>query len=395
PAFHIFTDSRVLFTRSTDGGSTFLAPMAIDSVNLHSQEGPAIATDASGNPHIVWVGERIPPTLVDIYYSRSTDGGETFSPAIAVDSSFLEQREPSITVDSDGNLFVAYTQGPMLDHTEIYVAKSKDGGFSFTQKRLAEPFSSLCSLPVIKASSQPAVTNETMLVWSDYRSGPCKNVYFTKSTDGGMTFQYPIAVDSGDYEQVSSGLAVDSQGCPAVAWREWDMGFSWAFVAYSDDQGNTFSAPQRVDEYLDASMDEPRICFSKEGDLLVTWEDVRPTTGLRVRFARGVRTGIAERVHGKGGAPLTVETYPNPSSGEIFVRCGTGSDSNLSVAIYDVAGRVADVPVHGPHVIADGQSLFVIESSRGYLEAGVYFVVVRCSREQKEVRGIQKVVVLR
>lgn len=381
----------IKFTRSTDKGTTFLPPVAVDSTHTWMQISAAIAVDLSGNPHISWVYDAGPPSEMDVYYSRSTDKGFTFLPPVVVDSSALEQREASITVDMNGNPFAAYRHGAPLDQREVYVTRSTDGGFSFAQKRLAEPFDSYCAFPLIAASNR----DEIMLVWSDYFFAPTATVFFTKSTDGGLTFEYPRAVDSTGNLQLCSGLAIDSAGCPAVAWLESESTSTWALVAYSSDQGMTFFSPQPVDTCTTAIYSEPYICFNNEGNILVTWKDQRPGTGRRIRFSKGTVTGLTEHVdHPKRLRPR-VEAYPNPSTGLVHVYYSDYGGSDFSVAIYDIAGRLVEILGGESCVRADGKSLIVIGGPNHRLKAGVYFLVVSDEFSGEEVREILKVILLR
>src|ERR1700730_17652977 len=68
-----------LFTRSTDHGVTFSVPKAISGLKALGQASPLqIAVDSTGAIHFLEVAS---PSVggLGIFYSRSTDGGATFS----------------------------------------------------------------------------------------------------------------------------------------------------------------------------------------------------------------------------------------------------------------------------------------------------------------------------
>ncbi|HEX2062065.1 MAG TPA: sialidase family protein, partial [Thermoanaerobaculia bacterium] len=89
----------IRLVRSTDGGSSFGAPVIIGRSNGYS-DAPKLAVDAAGAVHIVYAeGQRI-------RYSRSTDGGRTF--AAPRDISGTDAGFPSLGVDGNGNLYVLW-----------------------------------------------------------------------------------------------------------------------------------------------------------------------------------------------------------------------------------------------------------------------------------------------
>jgi hypothetical protein len=70
---------------------------------------PALAVDPAGNPTVVW-RESKPPRAV--YLSRSTDGGKSFAPAVALNSietglTECPQDAPAAATGADGKIFAA------------------------------------------------------------------------------------------------------------------------------------------------------------------------------------------------------------------------------------------------------------------------------------------------
>jgi len=63
---------------------------------------PAIATDPSGNIHVVWYDSTSGNT--EIYYKRSTDGGSTWQLTKRLTWNSGESRYPAIATDSGGNI---------------------------------------------------------------------------------------------------------------------------------------------------------------------------------------------------------------------------------------------------------------------------------------------------
>ncbi len=74
----------IAFSRSTDGGATWSAPARVNDdpiANGVDQMDPAIGVSPSGTIGITWLDRRLDPNhfLYDAFYSQSTDGGLTWS----------------------------------------------------------------------------------------------------------------------------------------------------------------------------------------------------------------------------------------------------------------------------------------------------------------------------
>jgi hypothetical protein len=77
----LFGDPDILSIRSTDGGATWSAPIRVnDDVGTAAQWFPWIAFDEAGVAHVVWYDRRGNGAEIDVYVTRSLDGGVTFEP---------------------------------------------------------------------------------------------------------------------------------------------------------------------------------------------------------------------------------------------------------------------------------------------------------------------------
>jgi hypothetical protein len=143
---------------SDDRGSTWSAPIGIAQAEFVGTSDPttgqpvrsgdvvpAIAVDpATGAAYVTWEDARF--TGVDaVAISRSTDRGATWSPPTRVNASPAQAFTPSVTFGG-GVLAVTYTD--LRDDTGIatrlsaarFIATSTDGGATFTEARLTDPF---------------------------------------------------------------------------------------------------------------------------------------------------------------------------------------------------------------------------------------------------------------
>ena len=158
-------DEKIYFDRSTDGGETWLEKDKIVAqqpggwkISIRgmgrSNGMPVTACDLSDSPHqgtiyINWADQRYGETDTDIWISKSTDQGETWSEPVRIndDAPGRQQFLTWMAVDqTTGYLYVVFYDRRHHDdtYTDVYLAYSTDGGETFTNHRLTdEPFEML------------------------------------------------------------------------------------------------------------------------------------------------------------------------------------------------------------------------------------------------------------
>lgn len=138
-----------VFVSDIPGGWDFFIPGIYRCNGL-----PVTACDLGPGPHrgtvyINWSDQRNGATDTDIWLTKSTDGGLTWSTRKRVndDPPGRQQFFTWMTVDqSDGTIYVVfYDRRNYLDtRTDVYLACSKDGGETFVNTRISEsPFTPL------------------------------------------------------------------------------------------------------------------------------------------------------------------------------------------------------------------------------------------------------------
>ena len=147
----------LVFDRSFDGGNTWLTndikiadiPGGWDFMipGLDRSNGlPITACDISNGPnrgtiYVNWSDQRNGTDNTDVFLSKSTDGGNTWTSPVKVnnDNSGKHQFLTWMTIDqTNGNLyFVFYDRRSYTDNrTDVYIAKSTDGGQSFVNMKV-------------------------------------------------------------------------------------------------------------------------------------------------------------------------------------------------------------------------------------------------------------------
>jgi hypothetical protein len=146
--------------RSTDHGASFTAPLQVDTMQPVGARDPAdgtpirdgaglasIAAGPSGELVVAWADARTSGGARDaILFRRSTDGGATWSPAVAVNQVASTQAfTPTIAVRADGRIGITYfdfrddVAGDGLLTTSKWLVTSSDG-VDWTETRIAQPF---------------------------------------------------------------------------------------------------------------------------------------------------------------------------------------------------------------------------------------------------------------
>ena len=155
-------NEKIWFDRSLDGGNTWLnndilvgtQPGGWDFAipGIYRANGMPITTcDTSGGPYhgtlyINWGDQRNGSDDTDIWLSKSTDGGNTWSPPARVnnDAAGHQQFFSWMTVDQKTGWlwFVFYDRRKYNDQqTDVYMAVSKDGGLTFHNFKVSQsPF---------------------------------------------------------------------------------------------------------------------------------------------------------------------------------------------------------------------------------------------------------------
>lgn len=149
----------IIFDRSLDSGKTWLEKdILIDSLNYRwsmkvsgmyrCYTFPIIACDASKGPHngniyICWADQNKDNTNTDIFLSKSTDNGDTWTDPVKIndDSTDHHQYMPWITVDQiTGSVYVVFydRRHHPNSKTDVYMASSFDGGETFINTKISE-----------------------------------------------------------------------------------------------------------------------------------------------------------------------------------------------------------------------------------------------------------------
>ena len=252
----------LLFTKSTDGGTTFSDPINLSSNNGTSEDGTI--TELNGT---IYVGSSDNSTgNYEILLAKSTDGGTTFTDPINLSNNTVESADPVIKSSKD-NLYVVWSE---VD--DIFFTRSKDG-VKFDKPINLSNTNGTSFTPRLAVSGN----NNLSVVWEDQTPG-YSDVFFSKSTDSGATFSDPINISNSTYDSYSQDIGTQINGDLYVAWNEILPDFSDIFFAKSTDGGVTFDKPINLSNSNGSTSYDPTIAVSEDNDLLyIGWSGVDNT----------------------------------------------------------------------------------------------------------------------
>lgn len=323
---------------STDGGKTWShqdlgIKDGADVVTLFLDDGTAILAALGDDDS-------------DLRVFRSGDGGRRWSPPTIV-AKGLDR--PTLMIDrskAPNTVYVAATGSALgllrKSRHSVFVARSVDRGATFngTAKII---LSNLAS----DAHDSVALPDGSLAVLvADYRRSASRRRlerqrdWLVLSKDGGEKFSEPLLVaetcaGAGGW----SKLAVDSSNGPKrgrLYHACTAANFDGMFVRYSDDQGETWSTPVRVDRPVEVTpyARTPAIAVDANGVVAAAWYDGRGDNGIikgslrchEVYFAASLDNGVTfepeVKVSSKRSCPGTPENVMTalrfPAGGEYF-----------------------------------------------------------------------------
>jgi hypothetical protein len=181
------TQDNIMFDRSYDASKTWLSNDIVIGKKIkgsltevpgirHCIGIPAVAVDwswsfARESLYVVWTGGGTGALDADIFFAKSLNRGDTWTPAARVnqDVSNTHQFLPSMVVDAaTGIIYIVYydRRGHDDQQTDIYMNYSLDHGKTFREMKITETSFSSGSTPFYAHTGIAANKGNIMLVWS-------------------------------------------------------------------------------------------------------------------------------------------------------------------------------------------------------------------------------------
>jgi hypothetical protein len=164
---------------SSDEGKTYSTPSVVnrapEKIAARAENRAKIQLDSAGNIYISWTQSLNKMYTGNIRFSRSVDGGQSFSQPITVnyDLQEISHRFDSMVVSDDGKVFISW-----LDKRDQQAAKDKQ---------------------------------------QEYIGGA---LYYSYSADQGKTFSKNMKLSDNSCVCCRIAMALDNNNLPVIAWRD-------------------------------------------------------------------------------------------------------------------------------------------------------------------------------
>jgi hypothetical protein len=176
----------------------------------------AIAVDYNGDTYVAW--KDLSTGNYEIFFSRSNDGGHTWSNELNLSNNSADSVKPSIELDEDGNIYVLWFE--LKDNhriQEIYFTRSTDGGVTFSEPFLISNVPNLSSMPVIAIDEN----NNLNVAWANFPINRYREkILFTRSIDGGDSWTVPVTASGTNTAAHYPSIAVGIEGYVYLVWEE-------------------------------------------------------------------------------------------------------------------------------------------------------------------------------
>jgi Neuraminidase (sialidase) len=296
----VLETSAILTSKSTDGGATWSSPTTLirDTTGLHFNDKESITADPTraGYVYAVWDRGTLPggsrsqtseahsaAYRGQPMFSRTTDGGATWTTPIAMSNQNMFTIGHQIAVLPDGTLVDAFMnfrgsgRQPSDNQTFEAVMISRDAGLHWSQPiKIANyvwppgcEFELVCDpdtgQPVRAGHYIPdigvdRITGAVYVVWADARfsGGTRTDIVLSRSTDGGRGWSIPAKVNQTPVPAAAFNGVVEVSSDGTVGVEYYDFRNNTAapglptdvFLAHSHDGGATWS-----EQHIDGSFD--------------------------------------------------------------------------------------------------------------------------------------------
>lgn len=378
--------SHAYCVRSTDGGATWSASVAMDdNANPTAIGWARIVPDSADNLFAAWNGNH--DGLLHIWSSVSTDHGATWSPNVRVDDDTVPMgsyhTDIAVQPATDHYLVVAsapYWIRPGQIGYHSYFYRSTDAGSTFEPGVQLDSFDGYCGQPHVVADAEHIICDYSgsMQASGSTTTTEARTLYSVADTWGSRV---PVTkFDSLHASELNgNNLAISPDGRVHVALMIYDFALMADGILYgfSADHGATWSERERVNEDSVDNQSDPDIAVDAAASAYLVWQDGRGNRQT-IRFSTNSPLGVEESHKPQATSRKLGATVVR---GVLSLGPGSRQHTAYRAELLDAAGRrVMDI--------------FPGANDVNSLAPGVYFVREAASGRRSAV-GVRKVIVAR
>jgi BNR repeat-containing family member len=265
-AWYCQSDYDIHYKRSTDGGGTWSATRRLTWTSGDSLY-PDIDIGKDDTVHIAWFDWT--PGNSEIYYKMSVDGGLNWSAARRLTWTSANSYFPAMAIDPYGRIHVIFYES-VSGSSEVFYTRSTNGGTTWgAKKRLTWTAGSSYAQAI---AADPS--NNIHVAWMDNTSG-YDEVLYKKSTDGGSSWGGAQRLSLTSGSSYWPALAADASGNIHVGWHDNTPGLADIYYRKSTDGGVTWEATQRL-TWTSGSSFSTALDVDASNNVHVVWYDDTP-----------------------------------------------------------------------------------------------------------------------
>ena len=285
------TDGRLYV--SVNNGTPVELRDSLGGIEAHGESPPKIAYAPDGTLAALYVvakvveGNRFPLAALRVVLSK--DGGKTWSKPTTVtdDKEFGSHNFHTLHAAADGSFYVSWLDG-REGKSAAYITRSTDQGVTWApNQRIAVGEACPCCRTALATASDGTL----YAAWRAVLPGNVRDIVVARSNDNGKTFSEPQRAHADDWvfdgcPHAGPSMQVDSKNRLHIAWWTGKPGAAGVYYARSDDGGKTFGnvVPMGVAE--NSTPAHVQLAIGPSDKVIVVWDDgtIR-VPGIRLRVS--------------------------------------------------------------------------------------------------------------
>jgi hypothetical protein len=327
--------------KSTDGGASF----SVKYLGYASPYGYDMDSDSLGNIYLVWQ-----PSGRHHRCTKFIDGD--LNNTLETPLQFIIFSDRHRIAVHDENIFIVFSVGVadsnFVHIHKTYFTKSLDGGLTFSSPEKIDT-----SIADSIDQVYPVVYswyNRLCISWADNRSG-YKSVYYKESLDNGNSFTDIVKVSNKDGLNAGSLMAGNSS-ILGLTWGYWYQNGWNTYFSQKSLHSNTFSTPEKVGDTLYQKYDQrvEDISADKYGYMYILFQEGY----LFLSIAKFEISDIEEE---QAVSSFSLyQNYPNPFNASTLINYELITGTFITLKVFSITGEeVAELAYgwqpHGVHSV--------------------------------------------
>ncbi|HDS29906.1 MAG TPA: hypothetical protein ENN67_02555, partial [Firmicutes bacterium] len=261
----------IYYVRSTDFGVTFEEPVRLTNAQRDSRT-PKIAIGPDDTIHMAWHDNRVSSTNYQIYYKQSIDGGDSWSDDLMVANTSNSSEEAAIAVGGDGVIHITWEQRSGWNSYNVFYSRSTDDGQSFSSVVTLSggSYANRCYYSDIGADN-----NGNVYAIYHWISSSGAEIVFRKSMNSGESWGSTTRLTNNSIPDSRPGIHVMPDGSFIdIVWRVRESDVWNIFHTFSEDGLDTWEEAVQISNSTGGDARAAVVVRSKEWNIFAFWEDV-------------------------------------------------------------------------------------------------------------------------